>query len=82
MAAGLPVVCSKIRGNVDLIENGKGGNLYDCHDVDGFAEGIKFFLENYTQANNNMERIKFADTSFVKEIMIVVYSDMISSVLI
>lgn len=41
MAAGLPVVCSRIRGNIDLIENGKGGYLYDSHDVDGFAEGMK-----------------------------------------
>ena len=27
MAAGLPVVCGKIRGNVDLIEDGVGGYL-------------------------------------------------------
>lgn len=44
MAVGLPVVCSKIRGNVDLIEDGKGGFLYDCYDVDGFAEGIRKML--------------------------------------
>lgn len=41
MAAGLSVVCSKIRGNIDLIENGKGGYLYNCHDVNGFADGMK-----------------------------------------
>ncbi|WP_138205981.1 glycosyltransferase family 4 protein [Haloimpatiens lingqiaonensis] len=40
MARGLPVVCSKVRGNVDLIEDGKGGYLVGTDDVDGFAESI------------------------------------------
>ena len=29
MSVGLPVVCSRIRGNTDLIEGGKGGFIYD-----------------------------------------------------
>ena len=33
LSVGLPVICSRIRGNVDLIENGKGDFIYDCHDV-------------------------------------------------
>ena len=41
MSVGLPIVCSKIRGNVDLIENGQGGWLYNCHDVAGFADGMQ-----------------------------------------
>lgn len=41
MACGLPVVCSNIRGNVDLIENDKGGFLCECFNADAFAEGIK-----------------------------------------
>jgi glycosyltransferase EpsD len=40
MAAGLPVVCSRIRGNTDLIRQGEGGLLYRPDDADGFAEGI------------------------------------------
>lgn len=40
MAAGLPVICSKIRGNTDLIEDGKGGYLVEADDVDEFAESI------------------------------------------
>lgn len=40
MSVGLPVVCSKIRGNTDLITDGEGGFLYNHHDVDGFASGI------------------------------------------
>jgi glycosyltransferase involved in cell wall biosynthesis len=40
MAAGLPCVASKIRGNTDLIEDGKGGFLREPEDIDGFAEAI------------------------------------------
>ena len=46
MAGGLPVLCSKIRGNTDLIKNGKGGYVYDHEDKDGFAKGINRLLDN------------------------------------
>jgi glycosyltransferase EpsD len=41
MAAGLPVLCSAIRGNTDLIEQGEGGFLLRPDDADGFAEAIR-----------------------------------------
>lgn len=50
MSVGLPVVCSRVRGNVDLIEEGKGGYIFECHDVNGFAEGMK---KIYLEANDN-----------------------------
>lgn len=37
MAVGLPVVASKIRGNVDLIENGIGGFLSNPYDIEDIA---------------------------------------------
>lgn len=40
MANGLPIVCSKIRGNSDLIEDGKGGYLVEPGDVGGFSKYI------------------------------------------
>lgn len=40
MAAGVPVVASRIRGNVDLIDEEKGGILCDPTDSDGFARGV------------------------------------------
>ncbi|OPJ55317.1 glycosyltransferase family 4 protein [Alkalithermobacter paradoxus] len=46
MANGLPVVCSKIRGNSDLIEDGKGGYLVEPRDIEGFAKYIKELIEN------------------------------------
>lgn len=41
MACGMPVVCSNIRGNLDLIEDGKGGYLVEPDDVDGFTKNIE-----------------------------------------
>lgn len=49
MAAGLPIICSKIRGNVDLIEDGKNGWLVDCHSSEEFSHA--------------MERVKNEETS-------------------
>lgn len=40
MANGLPVVCSNIRGNSDLIEDGKGGYLINPGNVEEFAKYI------------------------------------------
>ena len=54
MAVGLPVVCSRIRGNVDLIEDGKGGYIFECSDVNGFAEGMKRIVNS---TNSDMRRI-------------------------
>ena len=46
MASGLPIICSKIRGNTDLIEEGKGGYLVASNDVDGFADAINRISHN------------------------------------
>ena len=40
MAAGIPVVVSRIRGNVDLIDEEQGGVLCAPEDADAFAKGI------------------------------------------
>ena len=37
MACGLPIVCSRIRGNTDLIDEGLGGYLVDPTDTAGFT---------------------------------------------
>lgn len=46
MASGLPCVVSKIRGNVDLIQEGKGGYLVPPTSAQEFAEKIKLLLES------------------------------------
>lgn len=40
MANGLPLVCSEIRGNIDLIEDGKGGFLVEPTDLDGYSKYV------------------------------------------
>ena len=46
MANKLPVVCSNIRGNSDLIENQKGGYLVEPKNVEGFSKYIKRLTED------------------------------------
>lgn len=46
MTAGLPVVCSKIRGNVDLIEEGKGGYLCDPSSSEDFSNALNNLIYN------------------------------------
>ena len=46
MAIGIPVICSKIRGNNDLIDDNKGGFLVEPDNVEGFKEAINVILEN------------------------------------
>lgn len=77
MAVGLPVVCSRIRGNVDLIENSKGGYLYDCHDVDGFASGMREIIEvaDNKKGTINLETIKKFDISVVNRAMEKIYKE-------
>ena len=41
MAAGLPCVVSRIRGNVDLIEEKRGGYLCEPDDMETFGDKIK-----------------------------------------
>lgn len=46
MASGLPVLCSDIRGNRDLVEREKGGLRCRPDDVDEFAQAIQTLLEH------------------------------------
>lgn len=46
MTVGLPVICSKIRGNEDLICQEKGGYLVNPKDINGFVKKIDFLVNN------------------------------------
>ena len=80
MSVGLPVVCSKIRGNVDLIENGKGGYMYACYDVDGFAQGMRKIVDgdSLLMGNINIETMKNFDIEKVNAEMLRIYSQVSS----
>ena len=41
MESGLPIVCSRIRGNVDLIDDQIGGILCDVHNSDDYYTAIR-----------------------------------------
>ena len=78
MAAGLPVVCSKIRGNVDLIAEGKGGYLIDPTDINGFAQAIRKLSKSKKLCLNmgemNEREISNYDLKVVNDIMHDIYS--------
>lgn len=46
MAYGLPVIASKIRGNVDLLGDNEGGILVSPNDTNGFSEAIELILSD------------------------------------
>lgn len=68
MAAGLPCVASKIRGNVDLIDS-DGGYLCNPIDIDGFAYYIKKLADDWharsNYSMNNLKKIEGFDTKII-----------------
>lgn len=62
MASGLPVVCSDIRGNIDLIEEGKNGYLVKADDIEGFRNAINKVINSKKNSkefgNANAEKVK------------------------
>ena len=73
MAAGLPVVCSKIRGNVDLIKDGEGGYMCEPMDVASFAENLSRLIKDAEQrkcmGEKNQITVQQFDKSKVSEVM-------------
>lgn len=77
MAAGLPVVCSKIRGNVDLIEKKKGGYMGKPDNSAYFAKAIEQLLLKPELGKRmgtfNQNAIKAFDEEEVEKVMYRVY---------
>lgn len=74
MVAGLPIVCSNIRGNVELVEHGKGGFLLKPNDINQFKSGITALINDEKlrkqMASINVENIKkFSNTTVLLELM-------------
>lgn len=71
MACGKPVIASKIRGNVDLIEDTKGGLLVDTYDEVGYYKAIDRLWRSSdlmaSMSRVNLENIKKYDISVIKE---------------
>lgn len=71
MASGTPCLAGKIRGNIDLIDSGKGGELFDSQDISSVADAIESELsyrDNWSQQGQyNQNKIKKFDLSVVEE---------------
>jgi len=78
MVAGLPVVCSKIRGNVDLIDDETGGYLCAPMDVDSFAQKIQILCENgmlrKNMAEENIKKVEDFSMDTVRAKMKMIYN--------
>ena len=76
MAAGLPVVASRIRGNVDLIDK-DGGFLVEPWDIDGMSDSIDRILSNEKlraeMGAHNAEAAKKYSTESVVELLRGIY---------
>lgn len=71
MSVGIPCVVSKIRGNVDLVEDGVNGFLCGANDSNAFAEAIKKLSDNeslrISMRKENLKKICDYDVSVVSE---------------
>ena len=79
MACAKPVIASRIRGNVDLIDDKVGGILVAPTDVDGFADAIlncyndQAVLAKYAQ--HNIDKVREYDINKVKERLSLIYDE-------
>ena len=71
MASGTPCLAGEIRGNVDLIYAGKGGELFNPEDVTSVADAITTELDHrdcwLRQGEYNQNKIKQFDLSVVED---------------
>ena len=81
MSAGLPVVVSRIRGNVDLVEHGKGGFLHAPDDYKGLADSINLLATDPSLRKHmgqvNLEKIEDYDVAFVTKQIEKIYNEVL-----
>ena len=70
MACGLPLVCSKIRGNVDIVKDGENGYLFDPEDYSSLALLMCRLMDNKNLAQVFGERNKQIVKDFAQEAVI------------
>lgn len=71
MCLGLPCICTKVSGAVDLIIEGKNGMLVDVDDVDGLAEKMSLLADDsslsYSIGNEAFELFSVLNKTKVNE---------------
>lgn len=81
MAKGLPAVASRIRGNVDLIVDEKGGLLANSHSAPEFARAILRLQKDpglcKRMGEYNRKRVRLFDRAKVRSVMEKVYQEVL-----
>lgn len=81
MAAGLPIIASNIRGNVDLIDE-EGGYLVQCDDIEQYVNAIEKIAEDSgkqaSMGTHNLESVKKYNIRLIHEIMKNRYLDVLT----
>lgn len=78
MASGLPAVCSRIRGNTDLIEENKGGFLFDPYQSEDARRALEKMLASPDRDKMgafNREKVKLFGKERVREELKAIYND-------
>lgn len=52
MLCELPVVVSRVKGNIELVEDGVNGFLYEYNDLNGFVKAVKRLIDNPAMRQN------------------------------
>jgi len=80
MASSLPLVCSRVRGNKDLVKEGKGGYLVPVNDVAAYTKALARLIEDKMIRESfgayNKSRVRKYDRQLVKEKMTEIYISM------
>lgn len=69
MANGLPVICSEIRGNTDLIEDEKGGYLFSPSKQDSVYQALKKIMESTDKKAMGLHNLKTAEGLDIKAVL-------------
>jgi len=81
MACGLPVVCSDIRGNRDLVEDGKGGFLVEPKNLLGFTQSMEVLFKDVSlregMGKYNKDKVQDYDIGIVLDKMKYVYENLL-----
>ena len=70
MACGLPLICSNIRGNVDIVKDGENGFLFEPQDYLSLAIAIERLIGNQELAESFGEKNKEIVKAFSQEAVI------------
>ena len=78
MACGLPVICSEIRGNVDIVRDGDNGFLFEPSNIDTLSQKLVYLMDDVstreTMGAKNKELVKAFSLEAVTEELRKIYS--------